>query len=138
VARFKKIFFSVILEAFSVYVIKLTVVIRLVNSFVLVYLGCSSSKTNPVYGRRVNSFVLVLVFHHTDTSLYLLSLALALSIHNKLDFLFVVFHHTDTHIYLLSLALALSIHNTQFVYLLVSHRTDSFISLVYRSRFLHL
>jgi hypothetical protein len=37
-----------------------------------------------VYGRRVNSFVLVLVFHHTDTSLYLLSLALALSIHNKL------------------------------------------------------
>ncbi len=45
---------------------------------------CSSSKTNPVYGRRVNSFVLVLVFHHTDTSLYLLSLALALSIHNKL------------------------------------------------------
>jgi hypothetical protein len=33
---------------------------------------------------RVNSFVLVLVFHHTDTSLYLLSLALALSIHNKL------------------------------------------------------
>jgi len=39
---------------------------------------------NPVYGRRVNSFVLVLVFHHTDTSLYLLSLALALSIHNKL------------------------------------------------------
>jgi hypothetical protein len=46
---------------------------------------CSSSKTNPVYGRRVNSFVLVLVFHHTDTSLYLLSLALALSIHNKLE-----------------------------------------------------
>ncbi len=45
---------------------------------------CSSSKTNPVYGRRVNSFVLVLVFHHTDTYLYLLSLALALSIHNKL------------------------------------------------------
>jgi hypothetical protein len=44
---------------------------------------CSSSKTNPVYGRSVNSFVLVLVFHHTDTSLYLLSLALALSIHNK-------------------------------------------------------
>jgi hypothetical protein len=42
--------------------------------------------TNPVYGRRVNSFVLVLVFHHTDTSLYLLSLALALSIHNKLIF----------------------------------------------------
>ncbi len=41
-------------------------------------------KTNPVYGRRVNSFVSVLVFHHTDTSLYLLSLALALSIHNKL------------------------------------------------------
>jgi hypothetical protein len=38
-----------------------------------------------VYGRRVNSFVLVLVFHHTDTSLYLLSLALALSIHNKLN-----------------------------------------------------
>jgi hypothetical protein len=38
----------------------------------------------PGYGRRVNSFVLVLVFHHTDTSLYLLSLALALSIHNKL------------------------------------------------------
>ncbi len=37
-----------------------------------------------MYGRRVNSFVLVLVFHHTDTSLYLLSLALALSIHNKL------------------------------------------------------
>jgi hypothetical protein len=35
--------------------------------------------------RRVNSFVLVLVFHHTDTSLYLLSLALALSIHNKLN-----------------------------------------------------
>jgi hypothetical protein len=46
---------------------------------------CSSSKTNPVYGRRVNSFVLVLVFHHTDTSLYLLSMALALSIHNKLS-----------------------------------------------------
>jgi hypothetical protein len=40
------------------------------------------------------------VFHHTDTSLYLLSLALALSIHNKL--------------YMSSfVAFALSIHNKQ-------------------------
>ncbi len=35
-------------------------------------------------GSKNCDIVLVLVFHHTDTSLYLLSLALALSIHNKL------------------------------------------------------
>ncbi len=36
-----------------------------------------------MYARRLNSLVLVVVFHHTDTHIYLLSVALALSIHNK-------------------------------------------------------
>jgi hypothetical protein len=39
--------------------------------------------------KKKNTGKLLLVFHHTDTSLYFLSLALALSIHNKLNlFLF--------------------------------------------------
>ena len=35
---------------------------------------------------EARKFLCFVVFHHTDTYLYLLSLALALSIHNKLNF----------------------------------------------------
>jgi hypothetical protein len=40
-----------------------------------------------VYARRVDPSALVLVFHHTDTHIYVLYLALALSLNNKQDFI---------------------------------------------------
>jgi hypothetical protein len=51
----------------------------------------------------------------------------------------VVFHHTDTHIYLLSLALTLSIHNKQINFLdlvcSLSHR-HSYIDFIFSSLFI--
>jgi hypothetical protein len=44
---------------------------------------CYSPPHNPVYTRRVDPSVLVLVFHHTDTHTLVFSLTLVLSIHNK-------------------------------------------------------
>jgi hypothetical protein len=51
----------------------------------MIGMDVSSGKEKKKGNKKDNSFVLVLVFHHTDTYLYLLSLALALSIHNKLQ-----------------------------------------------------
>ena len=54
--------------------------------------------------------ILSFVFHHTDTQIYILSLALALLIHNKQNgFL------PSVHLKLLSLTLALTIHNKQLL-----------------------
>jgi hypothetical protein len=58
-------------------------------------------------------FVLVLVFHHTDTSLYLLSLALALSIHNKLPCSAAVFVANRQPKYIGYICFRLMIHNKQ-------------------------
>jgi hypothetical protein len=99
---------------------------------------CSSSKTNPVYGRRVNSFVLVLVFHHTDTSLYLLSLALALSIHNKLNLSLIVTSSLSLGVPVPTQCMPLytrRVNSLLLVYSLSSHR-HSYIPLIFDSHFI--
>ena len=56
---------------------------RLFNSNLVSICRCSSSPSNPVYARRIDSSTLVLVFHLTGTHIFVFSIDLALSIHNK-------------------------------------------------------
>jgi hypothetical protein len=73
---------------------------------------CSSSKTNPVYGRRVNSFVLVCsLSSHRHLFIPLIFGSRFIDSYNKLQKN--IRSSTDTHIYILSVALVLSIHNKQ-------------------------